>query len=38
MEAAELVEGRGIVGNRYMIGTEQGFYRAPRARAAAPPG
>ena len=26
MESLELVEGRGIVGDRYMIGTEQGFY------------
>jgi MOSC domain-containing protein YiiM len=26
MEAIELVEGRGIVGDRYMLGTEQGFY------------
>ena len=26
MESIELVEGRGIVGDRYMIGTEQGFY------------
>jgi MOSC domain-containing protein YiiM len=26
MDAIELVEGRGIVGDRYMIGTEQGFY------------
>ena len=32
MEAVGLVEGRGIVGDRFMIGTEQGFYRAPRAR------
>jgi hypothetical protein len=31
MEAVGL-EGRGIVGDRYMIGTEQGFYRARRAR------
>lgn len=26
MEAIELVAGKGIVGDRYMIGTEQGFY------------
>lgn len=26
MEAIELVAGKGIVGDRYMLGTEQGFY------------
>jgi len=26
MDAIELVAGKGIVGDRYMIGTEQGFY------------